>query len=1231
MANSSIKDILNRRILILDGAMGTMIQRYGLTETDYRGSLFRNAPGQLKGNNDLLCLTRPDVITAIHESYLRAGADIIETNTFNATAVSMADYSMEGQVQAINRAAVKLAKAAATRFTGQNPGKPRFVAGSVGPTNKTCSLSPDVNDPAFRAVTYDELKTAYAEQIGVLTGEGVDLLLIETIFDTLNAKAALDAVAEIRKQNGNSVPVMLSVTLADSGGRTLSGQTLEAFLTSVSHADLLSVGLNCSFGAREMKPWLQLLARKVPYYVSAYPNAGLPNRFGEYDETPQTMAARIREYVEEKIVNIIGGCCGTTPAHIAEYQEIVRNATVRRPPRIEPALSLSGLEPLEVKSENNFITIGERCNVAGSRKFLRLIGEKKYEEALEIARKQVEDGAQIIDLNMDDGMLDARVEMTTFLNLIASEPEISRVPLMLDSSQWSVLEAGLKCVQGRSVVNSISLKEGETLFLEKALRIRELGAATVVMAFDEKGQADTFERKTEICARAYRLMTEKAGIPPTDIIFDPNVLAIATGIEEHRNYAVDFIRATAWIKKNLTGARISGGISNLSFAFRGNNYIREAMHAVFLYHAIRAGLDMGIVNPSASVTYSDIPADLLVILEDVVLNRQPDATERLIEAAGKLKELKTPTASGPQKRTENLSLEEKIIQALVKGHSATLENDLKEALSKYGKAIQVIDGPLMNGMNRVGELFRDGKMFLPQVVKSARVMKEAVALLQPYIEREKAGHTSSSAGKYLLATVKGDVHDIGKNIVSVILACNNFDVIDLGVMVPTEKIILKAREEKADFIGLSGLITPSLDEMCRVAEEMEKAGLTIPLMVGGATTSSLHTAVKIAPQYSGPVIHVRDAAQNPVVASRLLNPETRVEYLKQLKEEQEALRDSTGVFLRQLLPLTEAKKRKPVLTPDYIPDIPRESGTNRLLSFSISQLRPFINWKFFFNVWKIGGRFASVADIKGCDHCKASWLASFPENERNKASEALQLFKEANRMLDRLENENTGIKAVFGLYPAVSTDPSIRIFHNGKETLIPCLRQQAVKTETNAAYYALSDFIMPEAAGQKDYIGVFAVTAGNEMESLGETYRKNGDDYHALLLQSLSDRLAEAGAEYLHHLVRTRYWGYEKDTDPGSSDSPRQKYRGIRPAVGYPSLPDQSLSFVLAEILDYEKAGIRLTENGAMCPASSVSGLMIAHPDARYFHIGTIGDDQRNDYCSLRGFKHGEARKWLSV
>ena len=879
----TIEQLVPKRILILDGAMGTMIQQYNLREEDFRGERFKDIPGQLKGNNDLLCLTRPDVVTDIHRKYLEAGADIIETNTFSSTRVSMADYHVEHLCREINLAAAKLARELADEYTRRTPDKPRFVAGSIGPTNKTCSMSPDVNNPAFRALTFDELSAAYQEQMEALLEGGVDALLIETIFDTLNAKAALYAAEEAMTVMGRRVPLMLSVTLSDAAGRTLSGQTLEAFLASVQHAPLFSVGLNCSFGAAQLKPYLKTLAANAPYYISAYPNAGLPNSLGQYDQTPAQMAAEVKEYIDEGLVNIIGGCCGTTDAYIAEYPALVAGAEPHHPASAPSCLWLSGLEQLAVKPEANFINIGERCNVAGSRKFLRLIKEHNYEEAIGIARRQVEDGAQVIDINMDDGLLDARAEMTTFLNLIASEPDIARVPVMIDSSKWDVIRAGLKCLQGKSIVNSISLKEGEDVFLSHAREVRRLGAAVVVMAFDEQGQADTYERKIEVCARAYRLLTEQAGFNPHDIIFDPNVLAIATGMEEHDNYAVDFIRATEWIRKNLPGAHVSGGVSNLSFAFRGNNYIREAMHAVFLYHAIRAGMDMGIVNPSASVMYDEIPADVLEHVEDVVLNRRPDAAERLIELAARLKEQQSD-ASAVQVRHDawrDAPVEERLKQALVKGVGDWLEDDLAEAAAKYPHAVDIIEGPLMDGMNCVGELFGAGKMFLPQVVKTARTMKKAVAILRPRIEAERV-QGSRSAGKVVLATVKGDVHDIGKNIVAVVMACNGYEVVDLGVMVPADVIVRRAIEEKADLIGLSGLITPSLDEMAGVARELQRAGLHIPLLIGGATTSDMHTALRIVPEYDAPVIHLKDASQNAPVAAKLLNPATRDAYVREV-------------------------------------------------------------------------------------------------------------------------------------------------------------------------------------------------------------------------------------------------------------------------------------------------------------------------------------------------------------
>lgn len=914
MQTKTIQQIIKERILVLDGAMGTMIQRYNLTEADFRGERFKDWKGQLKGNNDMLCLTRPDVIEDIHRKYLTAGADIIETNTFNATTVSMADYHFQPYCREINEKAVQIARKVADEFTALNPDKPRFVAGSVGPTNKTCSMSPDVNNPAFRALTFDELKQSYSEQMEALLYGGVDAILIETIFDTLNAKAAIMAARECMEKAGRKVPIMLSATVADVSGRTLSGQTLEAFLASVMADDIFSVGLNCSFGARQLKPYLEVLAQRAPCYISAYPNAGLPNSLGQYDQTPEEMAEEVGEYIAEGLVNIIGGCCGTTEEYIAKYQDIIRGKQPHVPASPSEYLWLSGLELLELTPEIKFVNVGERCNVAGSRKFLRLINEKKYEEALGIARKQVEDGALVIDVNMDDGLLDAAAEMTTFLNLVMSEPEISRVPIMIDSSKWEVILAGLKCVQGKCIVNSISLKEGEEKFISHAREVKAYGAAVVVMAFDEKGQADTYARKVEVCSRAYRILTEVVHFRPQDIIFDPNVLAVATGIEEHNNYAVDFIQAAGWIRKNLPGAHVSGGVSNLSFSFRGNNYIREAMHAVFLYHAIRQGMDMGIVNPGASVLYTDIPADVLERIEDVVLNRRPDAAERLIETAERLKAEKEGAATRAASTShltwrEGTTVEERLQYALVKGIGDYLDDDLHEALSKYPNAVSIIEGPLMAGMNHVGDLFGAGKMFLPQVVKTARTMKKAVAVLQPYIEAEKKDG-ARSAGKVLLATVKGDVHDIGKNIVAVVMACNNYEIIDLGVMVPAEKIIETAIRENVDVVGLSGLITPSLEEMVHVVTEMERAGLNIPVIIGGATTSKLHTALKIAPVYHAPVVYMKDASLNAPVAARLMNPDLRTAFAEELENEYQTLREQNRSKQIKTTPLDEVRKKK---------------------------------------------------------------------------------------------------------------------------------------------------------------------------------------------------------------------------------------------------------------------------------------------------------------------------------
>ena len=908
---STIQELVRERILVLDGALGTMIQKYNLSEEDFRGARFMEKPGQMKGNNDLLCLTAPHVIQDIHRKYLEVGADIIETNTFNAQRISMADYHVEECCREINLAAAKLARELADEYTRKNPNKPRFVAGSVGPTNKTCSMSPDVNNPAFRALTFDDLADAYQEQMEALLEGEVDAILIETIFDSLNAKAAVFAACEAMKKMDREVPLMLSITVSDTGGRTLSGQTLDAFLASVQHAPIFSIGLNCSFGAKQLKPFLQQLAARAPYYISAYPNAGLPNSMGEYDQTPEDMAKEVKEYIEEGLVNIIGGCCGTTEAYIAKYMPLVEGAKPHTPVAKPETFCLSGLELLEQSAEVGFINVGERCNVAGSRKFLRLINEKNYEEALGIARKQVEDGALVIDVNMDDGLLDAKEEMKTFLNLIMSEPEIARVPIMIDSSKWEVIEAGLKCLQGKSIVNSISLKEGEEIFIERARMIKRLGAATVVMAFDEKGQADTYERKIEVCGRAYRILIEQVGFNPNDIIFDPNVLAVATGIEEHNNYAVDFIKATGWIKQNLPGAHVSGGISNLSFSFRGNNYIREAMHAVFLYHAIQQGMDMAILNPATSVLYSDIPSGVLERIEDVVLNRRSDAAERLIETAEALKAASANVAvhSSEQQAWRETSVEERLQYALVKGLGDHLDTDLKEAMEKYPRVVDIIEGPLMNGMNQVGELFGAGKMFLPQVVKAARTMKKAVSILQPYIEagREEG---AKKVGKVLLATVKGDVHDIGKNIVSVVMACNNYEIIDLGVMVPAETIVQKAIEEKVDIVGLSGLITPSLEEMVHVVMEMDRAGLQIPVMIGGATTSPLHTALKIAPVYPGPVVHMKDASQNVLVAARLMNPVQKENYIQELNNEYALLRQKNEEKQVKMVSLEEAQQNK---------------------------------------------------------------------------------------------------------------------------------------------------------------------------------------------------------------------------------------------------------------------------------------------------------------------------------
>ncbi|MDR2918321.1 MAG: methionine synthase [Tannerella sp.] len=1219
------KNLLRERILILDGGMGTMIQQYKLTEDDYRAERFRDFPGQLKGNNDLLCITRPDVIQDIHRQYLDAGADIFSTNTFNANAISMEDYGMQSFVREMNLAAGKLSRELADSYMNANPERTVFVAGSLGPTNKTASLSPDVNDPAYRAVKYMDMYNAYQEQVEALIDGGVDIILFETVFDTLNVKAGLEATIQTMQDKGIELPIMLSLTLSGKGGRTFSGQTLQAFLASVQHIPITSIGLNCSFGASDMKPYLKELSEIAPYYISSHPNAGLPNQFGEYDETPERMAEHIRPFIEEGLVNIIGGCCGTTPAHIAYYPKLVKEAKPHQLTKRPVSLWLSGLELLEIKPENNFINIGERCNVAGSRKFLRLIKEKKYEEALSIARKQVEDGAQIIDINMDDGLLDAVSEMTTFLNLIASEPDIARVPVMIDSSKWEVIEQGLLCVQGKSIVNSISLKEGESVFLQRARRIRQLGAAVVVMAFDEKGQADTCERKIEVCKRSYKLLVEQLGFPPQDIIFDPNVLAIATGMPEHNRYGLDFIQAVSWIKKHLPEAKVSGGVSNLSFSFRGNNHIRESMHAVFLYHAIREGMDMGIVNPSTSVLYEDIDPALRKLLEDVVLYRRDEAAEELIQYAQEHnQEMTGSDKESAQNVWRENSLVERLEYALIKGISDYLEVDLDEALKKYDKAVDIIDGPLMGGMNKVGELFGAGKMFLPQVVKTARTMKKAVAILQPVIEVEKSISGSQKAGKVVFATVKGDVHDIGKNIVSIVLNCNNYEVIDLGVMVPAEKIIETVIAEKPDLLCLSGLITPSLDEMVHVTDEMQKAGQRIPIMIGGATTSKIHTALKIAPHYDYPVIHVVDASQNPLIASKLLNPSTKDAYIRELNNEYEQLESLVKENSKSLLPLKEARKYRPKIDwRSYQPVVPVKMGIFQQ-SIPVNELIPYINWKFFFTAWRLTGHYDDLPYLHDCEGCHAAWIARFPEEEQDKAKEAMKLYHDANRLLHRIMELGIDCcKACYSFLEANSNGDDIYI---GNE-VIPMLRQQSFQNKE--VCYSLADYIMPASEGRTDYIGLFALTAGLGFEALNKSFEEEGDSYHQMLLQTLKDRLAEAAAEYLHEKIRKEYWGYAPNESLTIQELLKVKYQGIRPAIGYPSLPDQQQLFMLDRLLNIKDIGIQITENGAMYPTASVAGLYFAHPESHYFMIGKISEEQVIDYATRSKQSQETTRKFL--
>ena len=1215
----SIKEALKKQILVLDGAMGTMIQAHKLTESDFRGTRFADFSSDQKGHNDLLTLTQPEIIKGIHREFLEAGANIIETNTFNANAISLADYQLEELAYELNFESAKNARAAVEEMNAIDPETPRWVAGAIGPTNKTTSMSPKVEDPGYREVSFDDLVKIYTEQIKGLLDGGVDALLIETIFDTLNAKACIYAADLFLGERGLDTPIMISGTITDNSGRTLSGQTLEAFITSVKCDRLVSIGLNCAFGAKDLVPYIQQLDTLLPVYVSVYPNAGLPNELGEYDETPQTMLSDLRELLDNKKINIVGGCCGTRPEHIKILADAVKNAEPREIPVVEKETRLSGLELLRVNSLSNFVNVGERTNVAGSRKFARLINEEKYEEALSIARSQVENGAQIIDVNMDDAMLDAEKEMDIFLKLLVTEPEISRVPIMIDSSKWSVLETGLKCVQGKCVVNSISLKEGEEEFIDHATKIKRYGAAAVVMAFDEKGQADTFERRTEICARAYKILTETVGFPAEDIIFDPNVLAIATGIEEHSNYAVDFIKTVTWIKANLPHAKISGGISNLSFSFRGNNTVREAMHSVFLYYAIKEGLDMGIVNPGMLQIYDEIEPELLQKVEDVVLNRKPEATEILIEFAEGLKsdgKVKVKTNAWRKKPCF-----ERLSYSLVKGITDFIEEDAEEARQLLPRALDVIEQPLMDGMNIVGDLFGDGKMFLPQVVKSARVMKKAVAYLQPFVEEEKNTLSeASNAGKILMATVKGDVHDIGKNIVGVVLGCNNFEVIDLGVMVPCAKILEVAKRENVDAIGLSGLITPSLEEMCFVAEEMKRQGLNIPLVVGGATTSELHTAVKVEPNYENGVVHVVDASKSVGIFKKLCDKNKRDEFLSTVKEQYQEVRTAhENQKPKEYYSLEEARENKERYDWTTEPiHKPNKTGLQVLKNFSIGEIREYIDWTFFFVAWEL--------------KCMYPEIMEDPDYKE----EAEKLFVDANNMLDVIEREGLlEASAVYGLFPANSEGDDIVLYTDedrSNEITRFCGVRQQEKFKKGLTNLCLSDFIAPKESGRIDYIGAFVVTAGLGLDEIVEKLAEDHDDYNSIMIKILADRLAEAFTELLHEQIRKEDWGYATDEDGSIEDMLRENYQGIRPAFGYPSLPEHSEKEILWDFLDVEnQIGATLTENFAMYPTASVSGLVMAHPEAMYFAIDKIKEDQVKDYASRKGISEEKARKLLTA
>jgi len=1244
-----LKSKLAERILILDSAMGTMIQNLGLDEADYRGERFTDWPGDLKGNNDLLVLTQPEKIRGIHDANLDAGVDIIETNTFNANRISMADYHMEDLVHEINVAAARLAREAADAYTAQTPDKPRFVAGVLGPTNRTASISPDVNDPGYRNITFDDLAEAYAESARGLIEGGIDLVLIETIFDTLNAKAAIYGLHQVFDEVGYKLPIMISGTITDQSGRTLTGQTTEAFWNSVSHAEPLSIGLNCALGPKELRQYVKELSRIADTYVSAHPNAGLPNEFGEYDESPEEMAREIGEWAESGFLNIVGGCCGTTPEHVKVIREAVEQHPPREIPDIPKATRLSGLEPCNIDEESLFVNIGERTNVTGSARFLRLIKEEDYETAQEVALQQVENGAQMIDVNMDEGLLDSQECMVRFLNMIAAEPDISRVPVMIDSSKWEIIEAGLKCVQGKGVVNSISLKEGEEHFLEQARKIRRYGAAVVVMAFDEEGQADTQQRKVEISSRAYRLLTEQAGYPAEDIIFDPNIFAVATGIEEHNNYGVDFIEATRQIKETLPYAKVSGGVSNISFSFRGNNPVREAIHAVFLYHAIKAGMDMGIVNAGQLAVYDEVPEELREAVEDVVLNRRDDATERLVEIAERYRE------GGGLAKEEDLEwrswpVEKRLEHALVKGITDYVEDDTEEARQTLNKPLDVIEGPLMDGMNVVGDLFGQGKMFLPQVVKSARVMKKATAYLFPYLEAEMAeSGDTSGADKVLLATVKGDVHDIGKNIVGVVLQCNGYEVVDLGVMVPADKILQTARDEGCNVIGLSGLITPSLDEMVNVAKEMERQGFQQPLLIGGATTSKVHTAVKIEPQYSQPVVHVLDASRAAGVVGQLLSETQREPFVAQMREEYQGLREQREgqTTQRRSASLAQARDNKvaiawaeyeppvpaacePGFTPSQgpvEPEVMRQDGeaggcAPTLLQFDdypLEDLVQRIDWTPFFQAWELSGKYPKILE------------------DEVVGEHARQLYDDARAMLDRIVKEHwLTARAVVGFYPANSVnDDDIELYTDDSRsevlTTLHHIRQQMERKGKKQPNFCLADYVAPKDSGIKDYLGAFAVTTGLGIDEHVERYEREHDDYHSILLKALADRLAEAFAERMHELVRKDYWGYAPEEDLSNEDLIAEKYRGIRPAPGYPACPDHTEKGTLWELLEPEsRIGLSITESYAMWPTAAVSGWYFAHPATRYFGTGKIQKDQVEDYARRKGMDVETAERWLS-